>query len=236
MKNRNEDNFREALKTLVRNEPDKLEFFSPLKFDDAIPPFYPQASGKEETGPARNRVLNTVRRRRYNFSMAAIAACFVMFVSVAALNISPDVASSGDMSDMEFSDMQGIAGNQDAGIPGTGLPGTGFPETTAPANTDPEATEIEREDAGSAESEELRTSASEGDETEELADIKNMFGPAEPGMEPGIAGSQDDAIAASPGQSLPAPYPTTLSIIMFACAGVCAILFVLFFVKRKKTI
>jgi len=89
---RTEDNFKEALKTLVMDEPEKLDFFDGAD-KGAIPPFVPfvYEEIKEDT---RTKVvsINAGRRRRNMFGMLAAAACSLVFVFAAAINFNTDIA------------------------------------------------------------------------------------------------------------------------------------------------
>lgn len=87
MNNRTEDNFRETLKTLVIEEPQKLAFFDGLDADSAIPPFVPTDT---ERNGEDNRKKYSGRRKRHMFSMLAAAACSLVLVCMAAVNYSPD--------------------------------------------------------------------------------------------------------------------------------------------------
>ena len=89
MNNRTEDNFKDALKTLVANEPEKLAFFDGA--DKAvIPPFVPR-----ETTEDRQKVVPFKRqRRRYMFGMVAAAACCIVFVGAAMINYGPETLDS----------------------------------------------------------------------------------------------------------------------------------------------
>ena len=87
MINRTEDNFKEALKTLVTEEPEKLAFFDGAD-KGAIPPFiYDQT--EDDT---RTKVVNigAGRRRRNMFGMIAAAACSLVFVFAAVISYGPD--------------------------------------------------------------------------------------------------------------------------------------------------
>ena len=80
MNNRNEENFKNAIKTLVREEPEKLTYFNGVDKGGEIPQFFPN----------RKKVSNVGRRRLYSISMAAAAACIVVFAGVAAYSFSTD--------------------------------------------------------------------------------------------------------------------------------------------------
>ena len=93
-----ENSFRQAIKTLVQEEPGKLAFFNGLDESGAIPPFIPAETAQGMTasgGPGQNdsgertRVTAFKRRRRYNFAMATAAACFVVCLCVTAVNYQP---------------------------------------------------------------------------------------------------------------------------------------------------
>ena len=77
----NEEDFRKAMKTLVLDEPEKLEFFGPLGADIDIPPFVPAEAGERKSQGA-------ARRRGYTFGMGAAAACFVLFLSITMIGFS----------------------------------------------------------------------------------------------------------------------------------------------------
>ncbi|MCL1896026.1 MAG: hypothetical protein FWG03_05710 [Clostridiales bacterium] len=85
MINRNEENFKNALKTLVLAEPEKLAYFSEHEINIRVPQFVPD----------RKQVSNTRKRRQYSYSMAAAAACFVVFASVAAYGFAPGTSGGG---------------------------------------------------------------------------------------------------------------------------------------------
>jgi len=83
--NNREDNFKEALKTLVAGEPEKLAFFDGSG-KAAIPPFV-----QRDTTEDRRKTVSFKRQRRgYMFGMVAAAACCIVFVSAAALNYGPE--------------------------------------------------------------------------------------------------------------------------------------------------
>ena len=89
MTDRTEDNFKEALQTLVANEPEKLAFYDGAD-KGAIPPFVYEEV-KEDT---RTKVVNAGagRRRRNMFGLLAAAACSLVFVVASVLNYGPDTA------------------------------------------------------------------------------------------------------------------------------------------------
>ena len=137
MNNRNEENFKNALKTLVMAEPEKLAYFGGREANVQAPPFVPefrtggqappvvpefrqggqappvvpefrqggqappvafdrrQGVQAPPYSPERKRVSNAGKRRQYTYSMAAAAACFVVFVLVAAYGFAPDMFGRG---------------------------------------------------------------------------------------------------------------------------------------------
>ena len=68
MNNINEKDFRKAMKTLVIENPQKLEYFDGVSADDPIPPFVP----REETIERKRKDVS--RRRRFNAGLIASAA------------------------------------------------------------------------------------------------------------------------------------------------------------------
>ena len=94
--NNREKNFKEALKTLVGSEPEKLAFFDGSG-KASIPPFVPEAKTEDLRKPAYVKR----QRRGYMFGMVAAAACCIVFASAAIINYGPgslDTAVSGDYS------------------------------------------------------------------------------------------------------------------------------------------
>ena len=101
MINKNEENFRSALKILVQNEPEKLAFFNVLRADSEIPPFVPIEPRPAETAyrHRQKQISFAAKRRRYNFGMAAAAACLVAFLSLAVANSGPGMPNDSTASD-----------------------------------------------------------------------------------------------------------------------------------------
>ena len=85
-----ENKMKETLKTLVQNEPEKLSFFDGLGPQTDIPPFIPQTNRREES----RSITLKIRRRRYAYSMAAVAACFVLFIGITIVGLAPDALSN----------------------------------------------------------------------------------------------------------------------------------------------
>ena len=103
MNNRNEENFRNALKTLVMAEPEKLAFFGGHEASGPVPPFVPE----------RRQAPHSGRRRLYAYGMAAAAACFAVFVCVAAYGFVSGMPGAGLSG-------QGAGGGADASVPAHG--------------------------------------------------------------------------------------------------------------------
>ena len=98
----NEEKFKDTLKALVQDEPEKLAFFDGLEQPTAVPPFVPAdvitsseaTNQSSETSDKQDeRIKTTVPikaiRRRYTYAMAAAAACFVVFFSITVAGLSP---------------------------------------------------------------------------------------------------------------------------------------------------
>ena len=83
--NNREDNFKEALKTLVTREPEKLAFFDGSD-KASIPPFVPRETAED----SRKTVPIKRQRRGYTLGMFAAAACCIVFVCSAMLNYGPE--------------------------------------------------------------------------------------------------------------------------------------------------
>ena len=91
---RNEDMFKDALKELVLNEPEKLEFFDGIDAMTTPPVFVPT----EANAPISISLKR--KRRQYACSMAAVAACFIIFISLSVVGM-PLMSGSGGGSSLE---------------------------------------------------------------------------------------------------------------------------------------
>ncbi|MCL2110706.1 MAG: hypothetical protein FWH32_00335 [Clostridiales bacterium] len=108
MSNVDEQRFKEALQTLVRDEPERLAFFDGLDSDAKLPPFVPNNTVGATPATGRPPLPTSARtkRVRYTFGIAAAAACLVMVLSINAL----DSGSNLDMLNTSVSEMSGSGG------------------------------------------------------------------------------------------------------------------------------
>lgn len=126
-----EEKFKETIKSLVHDEPEKLAFYKDLGPSSAIPLFVPSEKSTEETKYLSVRT----KKRRYAFGMAAAAACFVVFISIAIIGLAPGantyVAESSALNRLE-------AGYGSGGSAGTAKD-TAAPEAPAAGATSEES-------------------------------------------------------------------------------------------------
>jgi len=238
----NEEKFKDTLKALVQDEPEKLAFFDGLEQPTAVPPFIP--TGKNEriqTDPS----IKT-RRRHYTYGMAAAAACFIVFISITVAGLS----SSMNMKTMSVSydAMEAVAGGgMDTGIMAEApMAPDEAPVAQTEAQADAPATSaVEPATAPTLpqlnEDEVLPAAdATEGYE----AEISEAPAPAPvcdlgTGMENEAAegSADDDTVTMDRGDDEPASVPAsakTVFIITLIYAIISAALFVTFLIKRRK--
>jgi hypothetical protein len=143
-----ENKFKETLKTLVLSEPGKLSFYRGLEPLKGIPPFVPSAEYVKQTASEHAKRLEkqqireaevcdrkAKKRRKYAFGMAAAAACFVFFISIALVDILPRAGFDlpAPMAGIQADSPAETAETADAGAPETAeAAGAGAAETPAP--------------------------------------------------------------------------------------------------------
>ncbi|MCL1896653.1 MAG: hypothetical protein FWG03_08915 [Clostridiales bacterium] len=191
MIDRNEENFKNALKTLVLAEPEKLAYFSEYEINIPVPQF----------APSRKQVSITRKRRQYSYSMAAAAACFIVFVSATAYGFAPGTSGGG------------LAGPDEGAGTETAVP--------APAGISQEAGD-EDDDPVNKESVTLAPAAEDIIENGKGSELQ--------------IGGEADAAGTEATASYVFQESRRLPVVPLAIAIAAAILFAIFFVKRKRLV
>ena len=231
---RNEDMFRDALKELVLNEPEKLEFFDGIDANATVPAFVPA----ESNAPVSISIKR--KRRQYAYSMAAIAACFVLFISISVVGMPSMPFGGASSEDMQYS--LEMAADTGAGEPAmeeqaaATVPEAPAMAPAAPAD-EPEAAPAPADDSPADEAliaaDSVRESgldenaAIDTEEQEILADVGI-------GSEKAVSDTDSGSIApdsTNTSQYQDAPKGINIALIV---AIVCAIVFVILMIRYRK--
>jgi len=246
----NEENFKATLKALVNDEPKKLAFFDGQGYGAEIPPFIPSEDSSPIPSTERKQIQTVSRKRRYNFGMAATAACFVVFLSVAAVN-SGLITQGGGAGSSAPSSSSVLSETSDTSAPAPMIP----PDENAMAGgvdtsaaSPPTTTPDESSPAGGADTGMTSPAAT----APETADTSGNVQSAVPGSgtesdrnaydygstNTGAASGSAETVTSAPYEEM-APVsgtqaPDLLPIVMLVCAAACIVLLIFLSVKRRR--
>jgi len=260
---------------LVQNEPEKLAYFNGLEMPSAIPPFIPAEKDTSANVIARSEATKRLRlssenptqsnertkttlsiqakRRRYTYGMAAAAACFVVFISITAVSLTPG---------MEMEKMSADYSSAEAGGGEVAAADTAAPETApevpaeiaeapapAPEAAEPEALSGESPAAAIApqasplpDAEVEESPATEKTESYDMAGSPQEYEDSEE-LSNGVMGTDDGTKLLrtdASGQNLESSYTFYLYnagagfYIALICSIICAALFVVFLIRRRN--
>ena len=243
MSTNNEDKFREAIKGLVRDEPEKLSFYDGLESPSEIRPFSPATSGRHGGTIPKPA---SVRRRSYQFGMAAAAACFVVFLTVAAVDSVPRLGG-GSAESLSFNNSSAISGGD---MGGAEAPSPA--PARAPAPDLAPAPEVSQEPGGAPSPAEPPVDGGDGavagggavpGETDGIQEDRTGQETEEPDMDDSLFSSAApvESAPSAGGGSVYAAYDAATDetdgrtpLVYLACALAAAALFAFFYLKRRK--